>query len=82
MRNDETSVKLSDDLSIIYLELPKYKKHRAKDPKSLTGLERWLFYLSGLEDKEMQEQILTDPEIKEALSLEKIFVGDYNQRMS
>ena len=82
LRNDETSEKLSDDLSLIYIELPKYKEQRVKDPMLLTGLERWLFYLSGLEDEEMQEHIFADPDIKEALSLEKLYLGSRKERLS
>ena len=82
LRNDETSEKLSDDLSLIYIELPKYREQRAKDQRLQTGLERWLFYLSGLEDEEMQEQILADPDIKEALNLEKLYLGSRKERLS
>lgn len=82
LRNDETSEKLSDDLSLIYIELPKYREQRAKDQRLQTGLERWLFYLSGLEDEEMQEQILAAPDIKEALNLEKLYLCSRKERLS
>ena len=82
LRNDETSERLSSDLSLIYLELPKYKAQRYKLTGALSGLERWLFYLSGLEDEEMQEQLLSDPEINRALNLEKLYLGSYEERVS
>ena len=82
LRNDETSEKLCDDLSLIYLEMPKYIKLRKERTEPMNGLERWMCYFTGLEDDKMYDQMLEDPVIKEALSLEKLFIGDWQERMA
>lgn len=79
MRNDETHEKLSDDISIIFLELPKYRDGFKSAPKS--GLERWLAYFAGMEESKMPQAMLNEAPIKEALSLERLFTLDADERV-
>ena len=65
---------MCDDLTLLYLEIPKYAKNR--DPRS--RLEYWLLYLAGMEAKKMPEAMVKDPMISQALDLEKLFLTEPN----
>ena len=67
---------LCDDLTLLYLEIPKYAKNR--DPRS--RLEYWLLYLAGTEAKKMPEAMVKDPMIGQALDLEKLFLQNQMER--
>ena len=72
----ETGETLCDDLTLLYLEIPKYTKHRV--PRS--RLEYWLLYLAGMEAKKMPEAMVKDPMIGQALDLEKLFLQNQMER--
>ena len=72
----ETGETLCDDLTLLYLEIPKYAKNR--DPRS--RLEYWLLYLAGMEAKKMPEAMVKDPMIGQALDLEKLFLQSQMER--
>ena len=67
---------MCEDLTLLYLEIPKYAKNR--DPRS--RLEYWLLYLAGMEAKKMPEAMVKDPMIGQALDLEKLFLQNQMER--
>ena len=67
---------LCDDLTLLYLEIPKYAKNRV--PRN--RLEYWLLYLAGMEAKKMPEAMVKDPMIGQALDLEKLFLQSETER--
>ena len=67
---------MCDDLTLLYLEIPKYTKNRV--PRS--RLEYWLLYLAGMEAKKMPEAMVKDPMIGQALDLEKLFLQNQMER--
>lgn len=82
--DEETGEKFSEDLVLLYLELPKYasrlrEKREAKKP--MNRLEYWLAYLAGLEGRKMPETMRSDPLIDEALNLERLFFQDRKERI-
>ena len=74
----ESGEKLSDDLKLIYLEVPKYVNYGT--PRN--RLEYWLMYLAGMEAKKMPEAMVKDAMIGQALSLEKLFLQSREERQS
>ena len=72
----ETGETLCDDLTLLYLEIPKYAKNRV--PRN--RLEYWLLYLAGMEAKKMPEAMVKDPMIGQALDLEKLFLQSQTER--
>ena len=72
----ESGEKLSDDLKLIYLEVPKYVNYGT--PRN--RLEYWLMYLAGMEARKMPEAMVKDPMIGEALNLEKLFLQSREER--
>ena len=67
---------MCDDLTLLYLEIPKYTKNRV--PRS--RLEYWLLYLAGMEAKKMPEAMVKDPMIGQALDLEMLFLQNQMER--
>ena len=72
----ESGEKLSDDLKLIYLEVPKCARYGT--PRN--RLEYWLMYLAGMEARKMPEAMVKDPMIGEALNLEKLFLQSREER--
>ena len=72
----ETGETLCDDLTLLYLEIPKYTKNRVPQSR----LEYWLLYLAGMEAKKMPEAMVKDPMIGQALDLEKLFLQNQMER--
>lgn len=75
--NRESGRVLCEDMTILYLELPKF---RARKKRARTGLERWLSYLGSEGDEKMKEIVSLDREVREALDLEKLFWGSEEER--
>ena len=75
--DEETGDKLCDDLRLVYIEVPKYVKHGV--PRN--RLEYWLLYLAGMEARKMPEPMVQDPMIGEALSLERLFLQNEEERL-
>ena len=73
----ESGEKLSDDLKLIYLEVPKCARYGT--PRN--RLEYWLMYLAGMEAKKMPEAMVQDPMIGEALDLERLFLQNHEERL-
>ena len=77
IRNDESGSLLSDDLRIVFLELPKFLR-QVKTPK--TGLERWLLYFSNRGGDEMNKAAEKDPAILMAMNFENAFWANDQER--
>ncbi len=72
--NLETGHRLTDDLEIHFLEVPKWE---VKNIKEMKRLDRWLGYLSRkLTDEEREELAMKEDAIREAMKAEKIFTQD------
>ena len=75
--DEETGERLCEDLRLVYLEVPKYVRHRV--PRN--RLEYWLLYLAGVEARKMPEAMVQDPMIGEALDLERVFLQNHEERL-
>ncbi len=75
---EDSNRRLTDDLEMHFLELPKLK---LKDLHSLRKLEAWGAYFYGqCTDTEMEEVIMAEPVIKKALKYENYFINDSRMR--
>jgi predicted transposase/invertase (TIGR01784 family) len=79
IRNDKSGNCLCDDMKIIYLELPKFRKHLG-DSYAQTGLERWLLYFSNEEGERMNKAAIENPVLSTAREIESIFWADENEK--
>ena len=77
IRNDDNGHALCDDLQLVFLELPKFKK-TITEPHS--GLERWLSYFSSEEENKMEKIAKADPMITAAMLIESEFWADDTER--
>lgn len=82
LRNDTSGKILNEDVSIVFIELPKYVKQLKIGRKPVNKLERWLGYLAGLEGTLMTNIAHDEPMIERALEIEKMFLMDYKQRIA
>lgn len=70
---------ISDCMEIHFLELPKLK---ISDIKNMKKLDTWgAYFLGKCNKKEMEELIMTNPVIKDAVSYEDYFTGDDEKRI-
>ena len=70
--NPETEHKLTNDLEIDFLEIPKYKN---KPVKEMNRMERWLAYFANkLNATEKEELAMATPEIGDAIDASNAFV--------
>ena len=77
--NIETGRRLNEDMELHFLEVPKFKK---KSINKMTRMERWLAYFSNkLNDTEMEELIMSDAAIKNAVNDTGIFMQDMEERL-
>ncbi len=66
--------KLSNDLELDFLEIPKYQ---AKPVKKMTRMERWLAYFANrLNQQEKEELAMLNPEIAEAMDASEQYLMD------
>jgi len=64
--------RLTDDLEIHFLEIPKFK---IKSIKEMKRLEKWLAYFSNkLDERETEELAMSESAISEAIQAEQIFM--------
>jgi predicted transposase/invertase (TIGR01784 family) len=83
IRNDGSSRVLTDDLKIIFIELPKYLRVLKKPGRKLKNkLERWLCFFVGLEEQIMPDIAEAEPVIGLAMKQEQIFLMDERMRMA
>ena len=75
---ENSNRKLTDDLEMHFLELPKLK---VKDLRPLRKLEAWGAYFYGqCSISEMEAIIMAEPAIKKALKYENYFINDSRMR--
>ena len=68
--------KLTDDLEIHFIELPKWHKG---DVEKMNRLEHWLAYLSPKTTNEERRRLaMKDPAIRKVMEAEKVFLADLN----
>ena len=79
IRNDTSGAKLCDDMAMIYLEIPKYRRC-GRQP--VNKLERWMAYLAGQEGTTMRQIAETEPLSGEALDMERMFLMDRMERLA
>jgi conserved hypothetical protein (putative transposase or invertase) len=66
--------RLTDDLEIHFVELPKWEKHKSERK---TKLERWLTYLSPKTTEEERRKLaMEDKAIRDAMKAEKVFLSN------
>lgn len=76
--NIKTQHKLTDDMEIHIIEIPKWKFDHMKEMKRL---DKWLAYFSNtVSEKEMEEIAMNEPAIQEAIAAESIFTQDEIER--
>jgi len=76
--NPETGDRLNKDLTLHFLEIPKYAK---KPIAEMTKMERWLAYFANqLNDKEKEELSMTDAAIQSAMKAARIFLNNTEER--
>ncbi len=72
--NPETQHKLTNDLEMDFLEIPKYKD---KPIKEMNRMERWLAYFANrLDPLEKEELAMATPEIGDAIEASDRFIMD------
>lgn len=70
--------RLTDDLEIHFIEIPKFQ---VKSIKELKRLERWMAYFSNkLSEEEMEELAMSETAIREAIQAEHVFIQDEIER--
>lgn len=70
--------RLTDDLEIHFIEIPKFQ---VKSIKELKRLERWMAYFSNkLSEEEMEELAMSETAIREAMQAEHVFMQDEIER--
>ena len=70
--------RLTDDLEIHFIEIPKFQ---VKSIKELKRLERWMAYFSNkLSEEEMEELAMSETAIRDAMQAEHIFMQDEIER--
>ncbi|MDY6291301.1 MAG: PD-(D/E)XK nuclease family transposase [Succiniclasticum sp.] len=68
--------KLTDDLEIHFIELPKWHKG---DIEKMNRLDHWLAYLSPKTTNEERRRLaMKDPAIQKVMEAEKVFLADPN----
>jgi predicted transposase/invertase (TIGR01784 family) len=75
IRNDKSGNCLCQDMKIIYLELPKFRRYLGED-YAQTGLEKWLLYFSNEEGERMDKAVAENPVLSDARELESMFWAD------
>ena len=77
--NIETGRRLNEDMELHFLEVPKFGK---KPISKMTRIERWLAYFSNkLNNKEMEELVMSDATIKTAVQDTGLFMQDIEERL-
>ena len=80
IRNESSGKALCEDMRIVYLELPKFRRQLDREQVPRTGLERWLLYFSNEEGELMERVAEQDSAISRARTLERTFWSDKRER--
>lgn len=78
--NPVTGDRLNRDLTLHFLEIPKFKKKPVKD---MTRMERWLAYFANkLNQEEKEELVMSEAAIKDAMTAARLFFNNPAERNS
>jgi predicted transposase/invertase (TIGR01784 family) len=78
IRESETNIKLSDDLEIHFIEMPKFEKANLElDDK----LNEWLLFLKDPNNKILEKVMEKEKNIKKAITILDIISQDKQERM-
>ena len=73
----------SKDLTLHFIEIPKYRRQPRKPAAQQSRMERWMSYFAGhLSDQEKQELADAEPGIAKAFAATDEFLRDQSQRMA
>ena len=79
--DEVNSLRLSPDLELHFLEIPKYAEAPKKPIGQLTKMERWLAYFANqLTKEERRELAMKDEKIKDAMDATQVFLSDKEER--
>ncbi len=79
--NMETGDRLTRDLELHFLELPKYIKGVQKPISQMTKMERWLAYFANRLDKKGKEELaMSEAAIHTAMDAARIFLSNTAER--
>lgn len=80
--NLKTGKRMSKDLTLHFLEVPKYASISHKSIKDMNPMERWLSYFANkLNDKGKEELIMSEAAIRDAIDAARIFFKDPAEKM-
>ena len=73
----------SKDLTLHFIEIPKYRRQPRKPAAQQSRMERWMSYFAGhLSDQEKRELADAEPGIAKAFAATDEFLRDQSQRMA
>ncbi len=79
--NIQNGHRLTDDLAIHFLEIPKYAKQPAKPISKMSKMERWLAYFANqLNHMEKEELAMSEAAIQNAMEAARIFLNNTEER--
>lgn len=79
--NTKTGEPLTKDLSIHFLEIPKFNKQAQKPISEMSKIERWLSYFTNRLNKiEKEELAMSEAAIKNAMEAARIFLCNTEER--
>lgn len=77
----ETGHRLTKDLAIHFLEIPKFKHKKEMPIRKMSKMERWLAFLANkLDEKEKEELYMKEKEIQNAMDAAKTFLSNKEER--
>ena len=80
--NPKTGEELSKDLTLFFIEIPKYARQPKKPVSQLSRMERWMAYFANqLDDKERTELAMSDTAINNAMDAAKTFLSNDDDRL-
>ena len=80
--NPKTGEELSKDLTLFFIEIPKYARQPKKPVSQLSRMERWMAYFANqLDDKERTELAMSDTAINNAMDAAKTFLSSDDDRL-
>ena len=79
--NKENGDRLTRDLEIHFLEVPKYARKPDQPISGMSKMERWLAYFANQLDKKGKEELaMSDPEIRKAMEAARTFLNNTEER--
>ena len=80
--NPKTGDELNKDLTLFFIEVPKYAKQPKKPISTMTKMEHWMAYFaSQLDDKERTELAMSDAATNNAMDAAKVFLSNDDDRL-